>query len=169
MTRIAMAATGLVCAGLIGCSGGPTVGAPAPGFEAADAEGRVVELASYAGKVTVLDFWATWCGRCRVASPHVQALHERYEGNARVAIVGVHKDVDYRKGHPAAYMEEHGYTFDLIPDGRAVAEAYGVRALPQLVIIDGDGMVIHSQFGFGADDVDAFAEIIDGELASAER
>lgn len=161
--------TGIAAIGLalVGCNGGPQVGEPAAEFSAMDSEGRVVELASYQGKVTVLDFWATWCAACRQASPHVQKLHQRYADNDAVAIVGVHKDVDYRKGNPADYMAEHGYTFDLIPDGRNVAEAYGIWSLPQFVVIDGEGKVIHRQTGFGPDDVDAFAGIIDAELAES--
>jgi peroxiredoxin len=170
MKRAAVNAGVLIVAAWFGagCYTSPAVGDRAIDFKAADAAGRPVELASYAGRVTVLDFWATWCATCRRASPHVQALHERYGDDPRVAVVGVHRDVDYRKGTPQEYMAEHGYTYDLIPDGRKVAEAYGVWALPQFFVIAPDGTIVHHQTGFGADDVDAFAEIIDAQLAAME-
>ncbi|MEM9167710.1 MAG: TlpA disulfide reductase family protein [Planctomycetota bacterium] len=168
MIRAMMGSALGACVLFAGCQGGPKVGEAAPSFEATTSDGQLVDLASYEGKVTVLDFWATWCGRCVVATPYVQRLHEQYADDPRVAIVGVHKDTDYRKGEPAAYWAEKGYTFDMIPDGRAVAEAYGVAGLPHFVVIDGDGEVIHRQNGFGEDDIAAFGAIIDGALESAE-
>ncbi|MEO0632112.1 MAG: TlpA disulfide reductase family protein [Planctomycetota bacterium] len=150
---------------LAGCSSGPQAGEAAPAFSAMNSEGQNVELASYAGKVTVLDFWATWCPPCRRAMPHVQDLHERYEDNPNVAVVGVHFDTNYRAGNPADYFDEKGYTFDMIPDGSAISELYGISSLPSFVVIDESGTIIHRQRGFGASDVDAFAEIIDAQLA----
>lgn len=154
----------LTSAALIGCNTGPRAGDQAVAFEATDSTGQTVALADYQGRVTVLDFFATWCGNCRKASPYVQRLHERYADDERVAIVAVHRDVDYRRGHPAEYMAEHDYTFDLIPDGREVAKAYGIWSLPQFVIIDQDGTIVHRQAGFGEDDIETFAAIIDGTL-----
>lgn len=150
---------------LSGCSSGPQAGEPAPAFAAMDSEGQNVELANYAGKVTVLDFWATWCGPCRKAKPHVQALHERYEGNPNVAVVGVHFDTNYRAGNPADYFEKNGYTFDMIPNGSEISKIYGVSSLPTLVVIDESGTIIHRQTRFGPGDVDEFAAIIDAQLA----
>ncbi|MEM8757317.1 MAG: TlpA disulfide reductase family protein [Planctomycetota bacterium] len=154
----------LTSAALIGCNTGPGAGEQAVAFEATDATGQTVALADYAGRVTVLDFFATWCGHCTKASPYVQRLHERYSDDERVAIVAVHRDVDYRRGHPADYMAEHNYTFDLIPDGREVASAYGIWSLPQFIIIDQDGTIVHRQAGFGENDIEAFAGIIDSTL-----
>lgn len=148
-----------------GCSSGPKAGEPAPAFAAMDSEGQNVELASYAGKVTVLDFWATWCGPCRKAMPHVQALHERYADNPDVAVVGVHFDANYRAANPADYFEKNGYSFDLIPDGREISKAYGISSIPSFVVIDADGTIIHRQTGFAPGDVEAFASIIDAQLA----
>ena len=167
MTRVSLlAAMGIgVSAVLAGCSSGPQAGEAAPAFSAMNSEGQNVELASYAGKVTVLDFWATWCGPCRKAMPHVQDLHERYEDNLNVAVVGVHFDTNYRAGNPADYFDEKGYTFDMIPDGSGISELYGISSLPSFVVIDESGTIIHRQRGFGASDVDAFAEIIDAQLA----
>lgn len=167
MTRVSLlAAMGLgLTTVLAGCSSGPQAGEPAPAFAAMNSEGQNVELASYAGKVTVLDFWATWCGPCRKAMPSVQALHERYEDNPNVVVVGVHFDKNYRAGNPADYFEKNGYTFDLIPNGSAVSKAYGISSIPSFVVIDESGTIIHRQTGFGPDDVDTFASIIDEHLA----
>ncbi len=161
-----LAAMGIgVSSVLAGCSSGPKAGEPAPAFAAMNSEGENVQLASYAGRVTVLDFWATWCGPCRKAMPHVQALHERYAANPGVAVVGVHFDANYRAANPADYFAKNGYSFDLIPDGRSIAEAYGVSSIPTFVVIDASGTIVHRQTGFGPGDVDAFAEIIDAQLA----
>ncbi len=167
MTRNAiLAAVGIgVSAVLAGCSSGPRAGEPAPSFSAMDSQGQTVELASYEGRVTVLDFWATWCGPCRKAMPHVQALHEQYADNPDVAVVGVHVDANYRFANPADYFDDNGYTFDLIPDGREIAAAYGVSAVPQFVVIDSEGTIVHRQTGFGESDIEDFSRIIDAQLA----
>lgn len=167
MKRLAMvSAVGLGAMALVsGCASGPGAGEVAPAFSATDSSGQTVELASYEGKITVLDFWATWCAPCRRAMPHVQTLHERYADNPDVAVVGVHFDTNYRAGNPADYFAKNGYTFDMIPNGTEISKAYGVSSLPSFVVIDESGTIIHRQRGFGESDVDAFSEIIDAQLA----
>ena len=162
---------GLLCAsvvvlfGVVGCDSGPGAGDQALSFAAKDASGEMVSLDDMQGKVVVLDFWATWCARCRLASPYVQKLHERYADDDRVEVIGVHWDTDYSKGEPGEYMAEHGYTYPIIPDGTEIAKTYGVWTLPQFIIVGPDGKIILRQKGFGAEDVDAFAKVIDDTLA----
>jgi len=151
--------------GVAGCDSGPGAGEKALSFSAEDSSGSMVTLDNMQGKVVVLDFWATWCARCRLASPYVQKLYDRYADDDRVEVIGVHWDTDYRKGTPSDYMAEHGYTYPIIPDGTAVAKTYGVWTLPQFIIVGPDGKILHRQKGFGPEDIDAFAKIIDSALA----
>jgi thiol-disulfide isomerase/thioredoxin len=145
MPRPLSAAVVLAILALAACANGPPVGSAAPAFQATDAQGALVSLGALEGKVLVLDFWATWCAPCREASPWVQKLHEQFAGNDDVVVLGVHYD---GAGDPDAYMAEHGYTYPNIPDGSSVVEAYGIRGIPTILVIDRRGIVVHKQVGF---------------------
>ena len=118
-------------------------GAPmAPDFTAKDAGGNEVSLAALRGNVVVLDFWGTWCLPCKKSSPEVQKLHERFAGkNVRVIGVAV-RERDPEA--PRREFAEKGYTFTLVPDGKDIAEAFGIRQYPTFVIIGTDGELVRS-------------------------
>ena len=65
----------------------------APDFELKDGEGKTVRLSDYAGKVVLLDFWATWCAPCRGSIPWMNELSATY-GSAGLAVVGISMDED---------------------------------------------------------------------------
>jgi thiol-disulfide isomerase/thioredoxin len=66
------------------------VGRPAPDFTLKDLGGHDVQLTSLKGKVVVLDFWATWCGPCRLEIPIIERLYKQY-GKKGVAVLGVNE------------------------------------------------------------------------------
>jgi|GEM_PF-1893751 len=137
----------------------------APGFELKTPTGDVVKLEDLRGRVVVLDFWGTWCLPCKLSSPLVQKLHEDYEGKA-VTVLGLAvRERDLSK--PAQYMQENGYTYTILLEADAVAEAYRVRAYPSFVVIGPSGEVLHFARGFHPENNNPFArirEIIDEQL-----
>ncbi len=157
-----LAIVGLLTA-LAGCIGGPERGAAAPAIIATDTAGEPVSIR--AGEVTGLYFFATWCPTCRVATPNVVALSERYAGDPRVRIVGVHFDDNHRRATPAEYAAEHGMGFQVIADGTRVVAEYGIRQLPAFLLVGTDGTVIHKQWDVTPGDVDRLRRRIDRELS----
>ncbi|UCH82735.1 MAG: TlpA family protein disulfide reductase [Candidatus Latescibacterota bacterium] len=151
----------LTAVAIVGCSSGPKVGSVAPGFNALDAEGRSVALSDYEGKPLVLYFWAVWCPPCVTSGPEIQRLHEEYRDND-VVVIGVHYDDN---GDPRSYMNDHDYTFELIPNGNSVADVYGVTKIPQIIVIGRDGTILHRQIGFAEGDGDRIAAVLEDELA----
>lgn len=150
MIRSIAAGILLGAAALYGCAtapthSGPPPGEPAPAILATDTTGATFDLAAHRGKVVLIDFWATWCQPCVQASPHIQALHDRYGDDSNVAIVAIHAST---KGDPQAYAAKHGYTYRAIPDGAAIAEAWDVRAFPTFIIVGRDGNIAHTKLGF---------------------
>jgi thiol-disulfide isomerase/thioredoxin len=116
----------------------------APEWELKDADGKTVTLASLRGNVVVLDFWATWCGPCKMAMPGLQKVHEEFKGKP-VKIIGV--SCWEKGGDPAAYMKKKKYTYDLLVKGDKVADDYKVTGIPTFYVIDQDGKIAFTQSG----------------------
>lgn len=118
----------------------PLVGKPAPPITLTDLKGRTVSLAAYKGKVVVLDFWATWCGPCRIEMPRVQKLHTDLKSKGLV-VLGVNVSED-PKTVKAFLAKNPSYTFNILldKDGK-VSNQYKADAIPTLVVIGKDGKV----------------------------
>ena len=127
-----------------------TSGDPAPAFALPriDPTGKLAErvaLAQSRGKVTVLDFWATWCGPCLAAMPRLEKLARSHPD---VAVLAINLDDAVAA---RAVFNEHGYTMTLLADDSDVRDRYGVSSIPHTVIIDRSGVVRHVVRGSGTD------------------
>ena len=118
-----------------------TVGKKAPDFELKDAEGKTVSLKDLHGSVVVLDFWATWCGPCKMAMPGVQKLSEQFKDKP-VKVFGV--NCWERGGDPAKFMKDKNYTYGLLLKGDNIADKYKVSAIPTFYVIDTEGKIAHA-------------------------
>ena len=120
------------------------IGQPAPDFALYDLNGNEVRLSDFRGKPVVLNFWATWCGPCRVEIPHVNALYDKYKEQGLV-IIGVNAEPDHATVR--SFAEQHiSYTVAL--DGGSQFQQYGVRGIPATYYIDREGIVRSRDVGF---------------------
>ena len=127
-----------------------TVGSKAPDWSLQTPDGKTVSLSTLRGSVVVLDFWAVWCGPCVAAMPHVQKLHEKYNGKG-VKIFGL--NTWEREGNdPVKFMKDKEYTYGLLLKSDDVAKAYGVSGIPTFYIIDQKGNIAHTAVGFSPKD-----------------
>ena len=126
--------------------GWPKIGATSPPFTLMDLKGRQVSLADHRGKVVLLNFWATWCGPCRVEMPAMEALYQEMRGQG-LEILAVSVDA---QGSIVTkpFQEAMGLTFPILHDpDYEVGGAYGARTLPISYVIDRDGIIRHRVFG----------------------
>lgn len=127
----------------------PEKGQPAPDFTLENLDGEPMALEDLRGKVVLLNFWATWCGPCRVEMPALESRHQQYP--EQLAVVGI--DFDEPKENVAAFMEEFGLTFPILLDpGAVVQDAYRIRGYPTSVFLDQDGTVQIVHIGIMAED-----------------
>src|SRR5437870_4458980 len=113
----------------------------APGFSLKDASGAAVKLANYKGKVVLLNFWATWCGPCKLEIPWFIEFQSKYKGEG-LEVLGASVD---EKGWKAVkpYLDEHHKDMNYaiaIADDRMV-DQYKVSVMPRTVLIDREGKI----------------------------
>jgi thiol-disulfide isomerase/thioredoxin len=112
---------------------------PAPDFTLSRLDGPNLRLAEQRGQVVALNFWASWCGPCRVEMPHLNRLHDKYR-DAGFTFLGINVDDDPQKA--AAEAAKLGIRFPVLLDSvKAVSKLYGLNAMPTTVLIDRDGRV----------------------------
>lgn len=125
------------------------------------------ELGSVEGQVVWVDFWASWCAPCRRSFPWMNQMLERYEAQG-LQIIGV--NLDKERELAATFLAETPADFDLRYDpAGALAERYGVQAMPSSFLLDADGNVIAEHFGFRFADTEEYEAAIVKALAAAGR
>jgi thiol-disulfide isomerase/thioredoxin len=113
----------------------------APSFSLPAIEGKPVDLATYRGKVVLLDFWATWCAPCRTTIPRLVKLQARYRDRG-VQILGISLDDDPKAVREA--YRQFGFNYPVAIGDAALAERYGgILGLPVLFVIGCDGRIEH--------------------------
>ena len=122
------------------------LGEPAPNFQLRDLEGRLVALSDLRGKVVLLNFWATWCGPCRVEMPAMEELYRMF-ARKDFEILAVSTDAE-GVSVTRPFQKENRLTFPILhdPDYR-VGLTYGARSLPMTFMVDRQGIVRHQIFG----------------------
>jgi cytochrome c biogenesis protein CcmG, thiol:disulfide interchange protein DsbE len=130
------------------------VGRQAPDFslalvvngEALGGDGAALRIGELRGRAVLLDFWATWCGPCRVEGPIVDAVSRRWRDRG-VVVVGVDTDTP-EQGDPKAFVLSHGLSYPIVHDASGEASRlYDIESLPTLVVLSRTGAVVAVRTG----------------------
>jgi thiol-disulfide isomerase/thioredoxin len=120
-----------------------------PAFALPDLHGDTVRLARFAGKVTLVNFWASWCDPCREEFPLMARLYHEFD-RANFEIAAISDDVDH--GKMLAFVAQYHPPFPILVGGGRMKETYHYRGLPYSLLLDRRGRIVERIFGFGGPD-----------------
>jgi thiol-disulfide isomerase/thioredoxin len=134
-------------------AGDPAKGSMAPKFELKSIpDGKTVPLASFQGKAVLLNFWATWCGPCKIEMPWLVDLQKKY-GPQGLQIVGVAMD-DTDNKEIADFTQKMGVNYVVLKGTEKVGDLYGgVSGLPLTYYIDRSGKIVDQTVGLASESV----------------
>ncbi len=136
----------------------PLLGKPAPDFTLPDLSGKQVSLSSFKGKPVLINFWATWCGPCKIETPWLIELQNEY-GPKGLQIVGISSEGDdlkpddkegwaHDKAAIAKFVKEYKMQYPVLINGDSLSTQYGgLEAMPTSVYVNAEGKVVNIQLG----------------------
>ena len=119
---------------------------PSPDWTLEDADGKMVSLADLRGNILILDFWATWCGPCRLSMPVInEFVNKNNLENVKVFSVNV-----WEKGKqlPTEFMDKNNYKMTLLFGNDDLVSAYEIKGIPYLCVIDKEGNIRFKETGY---------------------
>lgn len=137
--------------GRISASESIKIGEKIPSFSGRDLNGDAISISDYRGNVTLIVFWATWCGPCLKMVEMERELVKRYEG-MQFKIFGIcgNDEID---DNVRAIAAEHGMSWksmhNVLEDGTRLSERFGVRGWPTCILVDRNGTVVETRFPTG--------------------
>jgi len=124
-------------------------GKKAPAFVLTNLDGKKVSLADYKGRPVLVNFWATWCGPCKVEMPWFEEFRKQYASQG-FEILGLTDDADAGKDVIAKVAQKSGVTYPILLTDGKVQDAYGgLEVLPMSFYVDRNGVIVEQTAGLG--------------------
>ncbi len=122
-------------------------GKVAPSFTLVDLQGKKVSLADYKGHAVVLNFWATYCGPCKLEMPWFQDLQNKYKGQGLV-VLGLDQDDGMAVKEVATASKRMGVTYPILMPDDTVAKSYQLSDyIPETYYVDKSGKIVDQTIG----------------------
>ncbi len=119
-----------------------------PAFSATTYAGKKISNSSLKGKPYILDFWATWCGPCKAASPTMQAIHTKYAGKGLTVIGANMGESKSSAAEAKAYPATHKYTYTFTSANDKLAGKLKISGIPCFIFVDKHGKIAAVRTGF---------------------
>jgi thiol-disulfide isomerase/thioredoxin len=145
----------------------PFLGKPAPEFTLQNLQGQKVSLESFKGKAVLINFWATWCGPCKIETPWLIELRNKYASQG-FEVLGISTEGDdlaaddkagwtKQKAAIAKFVGEEHMPYPVLVNGDSLSQAYGgLDAMPTSFYVDRKGTVVAAQMGLTSEsDIEA--------------
>jgi cytochrome c biogenesis protein CcmG, thiol:disulfide interchange protein DsbE len=124
----------------------PKVGSHAPAFELTALDTKSYSLKSTQGKPVILNFWASWCGPCKLEAPELVSVYEKYQGKVNIYAIDLTKNDSVQD--VAAFAQKNKYPFPVLLDKEGeVANKYQVQAIPTSFFLNKDGVIVDQVLG----------------------
>jgi thiol-disulfide isomerase/thioredoxin len=122
----------------------PELGSSAPNFELNSLSGELTSLEQFRGRPVLINFWATWCGPCRLEMPLLQEYQAEYDSEVVVMAVNVGESAE----DVQAFVDEMALDLTvLLDEGNSVEKMYQVRGLPSTFFVNADGIIRFAHIG----------------------
>jgi len=156
-------AVAVLAAAAAGANAAVTPSTSAPDFTLPSLDGPNLRLQEQRGRVVMINFWASWCGPCRVEMPHLARLYEKYRGSG-FTVLAVNIDESPQKA--ASLASQLGMRFPVLLDtDKKVSRLYDLSTMPSTVLVDRDGRVRYVHRGYR----DGYEETYDKQIRELLR
>jgi cytochrome c biogenesis protein CcmG/thiol:disulfide interchange protein DsbE len=121
----------------------PRVGFKAPAFTLKSLDGQTHSTKQLAGKPIIINFWASWCGPCRVEAPEFVKLYAKYKND--LEIYAVNLTLQDNINDVKSFVETFGFTFPILMDDdrkNQISDRFQVQAIPTTFFVDKNGMIV---------------------------
>ncbi len=140
-----------------------------PSFTFKSLDGRESKLEDLRGKVVLVNFWATWCGPCRVEMPRLEKeVWRKHKSSPDFAMVAIAREQTAEEITP--FRKEFGFTFPMASDPkREIFKLFGNGGIPRSYVVGRDGQILFQSMGYTPPEFDRMKRVIESELAKSQK
>jgi thiol-disulfide isomerase/thioredoxin len=147
---------------------GPTtlvsLGMQVPSFQYESAKGKTSKIIDLKGKVVLINFFATWCGPCKIELPKIQSeIWNKHKNNPKFAMLTFGREHSWQEVDK--FKESNGFLFPFYPDAkRGVYGKFATQSIPRSILLDEEGKIIFLSEGFEESHFNELVKLIDSKL-----
>jgi peroxiredoxin len=141
-----------------------SMGMQVPKFQFESAKGKTSSIADFKGKVVLINFFATWCGPCKMELPKIQAeIWNKHHDNPKFAMLTFGREHTWQEVDK--FRKDNGFQFSFYPDPkRGVYGKFAAQTIPRSFLLDEEGKIIYMSEGFEENHFNELVKLIDSKL-----
>jgi len=141
-----------------------SMGMQVPNFRFESAKGKTVTIGNFKGRVVLINFFATWCGPCKIELPKIQSeIWNKHRDNPKFAILTFGREHTWQEVDK--FRKDNGFQFPFFPDPkRGVYGKFAAQTIPRSFLLDEDGKIIFMSEGFEESHFNELIKLIDNKL-----